>query len=114
MLESTFEHVSLVSHPCLLRSSFRASLSLRSLETTVHSTITPYGITLDPLIQFDAAFAALIHDVDHQGVINATLVEENSPIAALSNNKHVVEQDSVDIAWPLLLGESFVWSPVDC
>lgn len=26
-----------------------------------------YGITSDPLTQFACAFAALIHDVDHQG-----------------------------------------------
>jgi hypothetical protein len=67
-----------------------------------------YGITSDPLTQFAAAFAALIHDVDHQGVTNATLIEEKCSIAAVYKNKSVAEQNSVDIAWSLLMDESFV------
>ncbi|GAX13615.1 hypothetical protein FisN_14Lh377 [Fistulifera solaris] len=75
-------------------------------ERTLHDHT--YGITSDPLTQFAAAFAALIHDVDHQGVTNATLIEENSPIAAVYKNKSVAEQNSVDIAWSLLMDESFI------
>jgi hypothetical protein len=52
--------------------------------------------------------SALIHDVDHQGVPNATLVKEGSQVAALYSDKSVAEQNSVDIAWTLLMDAQFV------
>lgn len=58
-----------------------------------------YGITSDPLTQFAVVFSALIHDVDHTGVPNATLVKENAKIAELYKQKSVAEQNSVDLAW---------------
>jgi hypothetical protein len=61
-----------------------------------------FGITSDPIIQFALVFAALIHDVDHTGVPNATLVAEESELAKFYNNKSVAEQNSVDLAWDLL------------
>jgi hypothetical protein len=42
-----------------------------------------YGITSDPLTQFAVAFSALIHDVDHPGALNTTLVNENTATARL-------------------------------
>jgi hypothetical protein len=48
-------------------------------------------------------FSALIHDLDHTGVPNGTLIKEQATIAAVYNNKSVAEQNSVDIAWELLL-----------
>jgi class 3 adenylate cyclase len=66
-----------------------------------------YGITSDPLIQFACAFSALIHDVDHTGLPNAQLVKENSEIAKIYKNKSVAEQNSVDIAWGLLMEPSY-------
>ena len=62
-----------------------------------------YGITSDPLIQFACAFSALIHDADHTGLPNAQLVKENTDIAKMYKNKSVAEQNSVDIAWDLLM-----------
>ena len=61
-----------------------------------------FGITSDPLTQFAVAFAALIHDVDHPGVPNATLVDEKTDTALLYKNKSVAEQNSIDLAWDLL------------
>jgi hypothetical protein len=49
----------------------------------------------------------LIHDVDHSGVPNATLVEEGTDLAQLYNNKSVAEQNSVDLAWDLLQEPSY-------
>ena len=49
------------------------------------------------------AFSALIHDVDHPGVPNAQLVEEESEIAKIYRNQSIAEQNSVDIAWDLLM-----------
>lgn len=66
-----------------------------------------YGITSDPLTQFACVFSALIHDVDHTGVPNTTLVKENASIATLYNNKSVAEQNSVDLAWELLTDDSY-------
>ncbi|KAL3938644.1 MAG: hypothetical protein SGBAC_006480 [Bacillariaceae sp.] len=64
-----------------------------------------YGITSDPLTQFAVVFAAIIHDLDHPGVPNAQLVKEGAPNAELYKNKSVAEQNSVDIAWKILMSE---------
>jgi hypothetical protein len=66
-----------------------------------------YGITSDPLTQFACVFSALIHDVDHSGVPNTTLVKENAKIAAIYHNKSVAEQNSIDLAWDLLIDDSY-------
>jgi class 3 adenylate cyclase len=66
-----------------------------------------YGITSDPLTHFACVFAALIHDVDHPGVPNAQLVKENSPMASVYKKKSIAEQNSVDLAWKLLMEDSY-------
>jgi hypothetical protein len=66
-----------------------------------------YGITLDPLKQFACIFASLIHDVDHQGVPNAQLIKEEASVALTYNGKSVTEQNSVDLAWDLLMKPKF-------
>ena len=66
-----------------------------------------YGITSDPLTQFACAFSAMIHDVDHTGVPNQTLIKENAVIAAVYKNRSVAEQNSLELAWNLLLDEQF-------
>jgi len=66
-----------------------------------------YGITSDPLTQFACVFSALIHDLDHPGVPNAQLVKEGSRLAACYKNKSVAEQNSVDLAWALLMDDKY-------
>ena len=66
-----------------------------------------YGITSDPLTQFACAFSALIHDVDHEGVTNAQLVKEANPLAITYKNRSVAEQNSVDVAWHLLMEDKY-------
>ncbi|KAL7562532.1 hypothetical protein ACA910_008238 [Epithemia clementina (nom. ined.)] len=66
-----------------------------------------YGITSDPLTQFACVFSALIHDVDHTGVPNTQLVKENLSIASLYKSRSVAEQNSVDVAWTLLMQDEF-------
>lgn len=66
-----------------------------------------FGIGSDPLTQFALIFSAIIHDVDHIGVSNFQLIKEQSPIAGLYKNKSVSEQNSVDIAWWLLMTPNF-------
>ena len=67
-----------------------------------------YGITSDPLTQFAVVLSGLIHDVDHSGVPNATLVNEQTPNALLYKNKSVAEQNSVDLAWDLLAEPAYM------
>ena len=66
-----------------------------------------YGIGCDPLTQFACAFAAMIHDVDHSGVPNSQLVKEKSGLAIHYKDKSVAEQNSVDIAWHLLMKPAY-------
>jgi class 3 adenylate cyclase/hemoglobin-like flavoprotein len=66
-----------------------------------------YGITSDPMTQFAAVVAALIHDVDHTGVPNAQLIKEGNPLAEMYKEKSVAEQNSVDLAWDLLMDDNF-------
>lgn len=62
-----------------------------------------FGITSDALTQFAVVFSALIHDVDHWGVSNHQLMIEGAPMADKYKNKSVAEQNSVDLAWDLLM-----------
>eukprot|EP00934_Nitzschia_sp_Nitz4_P000060 Nitzschia sp. Nitz4//scaffold32_size149145//116844//124363//NITZ4_002897-RA/size149145-snap-gene-0.11-mRNA-1//1//CDS//3329548123//60//frame0 len=62
-----------------------------------------YGITSDPLTQFTVVLSAVLHDVDHQGIPNAQLIKEDVAIATKYKGKSVAEQNSVDIAWTMLM-----------
>lgn len=66
-----------------------------------------YGITSDPLTQFAVVFSALIHDVDHSGIPNVQLAKENPELAAVFKNKSVAEQNSIVLAWDLLMDPSY-------
>jgi class 3 adenylate cyclase len=66
-----------------------------------------YGITSDPLTHFAITLSALIHDVDHPGVPNAQLVKEKTALAVKYKDKSVAEQNSVDLAWNLLMGPKY-------
>jgi hypothetical protein len=61
------------------------------------------GLSSDPLAQFAVVFAALIHDCDHQGVPNLTLVQEHADVAERYENRSPAEQNSVEVAWELLM-----------
>ena len=62
-----------------------------------------YGITSDPLAQFSVVFSALIHDVDHPGIPNSQLIQENVDLADHYKSKSVAEQNSIALAWDLLM-----------
>jgi hypothetical protein len=66
-----------------------------------------YGITSDPITQFAVVFSAVIHDADHPGVPNATLVQENTRLAQIYK-KSIAEQNSVDLVWSLLMSPKYV------
>jgi len=65
-----------------------------------------YGITSDPLTQFAVVFSAIIHDVDHPGVPNVQLVKENTRNAQIYG-KSIAEQNSVDLAWEMLMQDDY-------
>eukprot|EP00934_Nitzschia_sp_Nitz4_P004372 Nitzschia sp. Nitz4//scaffold277_size25017//9057//13286//NITZ4_008346-RA/size25017-snap-gene-0.31-mRNA-1//1//CDS//3329545341//4362//frame0 len=66
-----------------------------------------YGITSDPLTHFACVFSALIHDVDHPGVPNPQLIQENERLATIYKNRSVAEQRSFDMSWDLFMDSSF-------
>lgn len=57
----------------------------------------------DTLMHLSLLFAALIHDVEHQGVPNAQLVNENDPLAIQYNDQSIAEQRSLFIGFNELL-----------
>jgi len=83
----------------------RRDVSMRQIASKLHDHT--YGITSDPLTQFAVVLSALIHDVDHQGVPNTQLVTEDKFLASLYRNKSVAEQNSVDLAWDLLMDPAY-------
>ena len=69
--------------------------------------ITTFGIKSNPLLQLSLMFSALIHDVDHQGISNMQLVEEEDELAILYNDQSVAEQQSLAIAFRTLATPNF-------
>lgn len=66
-----------------------------------------FGITSSPLTQFACIFAALVHDVDHQGIPNAQLVKEEQELARKYGDIATAEQHSLNVAWDLLMSDNF-------
>lgn len=65
------------------------------------------GISSDALMQLGVVMSALIHDMDHSGVPNARLLEENHPLAQEYQGKSIAENNSIAVAWDLLMQPSF-------
>jgi len=65
-----------------------------------------HGINSDPLIMMAIVFSALIHDVDHRGVSNMQLGKEE-PDMQEHYKKSIAEQNSLDVAWDLLMSDRF-------
>jgi len=86
-----------------------------------------YGVAREPWNHFALVFSAMIHDVDHNGklttpvakepflfisvtdqfcftgVPNAQLIKEKAHVAGAYKNKCVAEQNSIELAWNLLM-----------
>jgi hypothetical protein len=84
---------------------YRDLTNKKDLMSTLHDHT--YGITSDPLTQFACVFSALIHDVDHSGIPNAQLISENVVLAEKYHSKSVAEQNSIDLAWNLLMQKEY-------
>jgi hypothetical protein len=80
--------------------------SEKAVSREIHQTT--FGISSDPLMQFAAVFSALIHDVDHTGLTNKQLVQEDDLLAIKYRGKCVAEQRSIQVAWDTLMQDTFV------
>jgi len=84
-----------------------------SLEAKDHARMAAHvhqythGITSDPITLLAITFSALIHDADHRGCSNMQLAKEDEQMAELYNNKSLAEQNSLDLAWDLLMQEKY-------
>jgi hypothetical protein len=79
---------------------------VRNLAAQIHNFT--HGLTSDPLATLALVFTGLIHDADHQGVSNAQLAKEQPELSQHYRNKSVAEQNSLDIAWDLLMADRFL------
>jgi 3'5'-cyclic nucleotide phosphodiesterase len=61
----------------------------------------------DPLAQFAILFSAIIHDVDHRGCSNSQLMKEDTVLSERFKQKSVAEQNSLALAWELLMSTQF-------
>jgi hypothetical protein len=66
-----------------------------------------YGLRNDPLSQLALVFAALVHDVEHQGIPNRQLAAEDDRLAILYNDQSIAENWSLYIAFSELLQDEF-------
>lgn len=104
-----FEHASHVTMSVMKLLSRIVAPDLTSAPTDTEEALHDhtYGITSDPMTQFAVALSALIHDVDHPGVPNTQLIKEQTSLAAVYRNKSIAEQNSVDLAWDLLMDDAY-------
>ncbi len=64
-------------------------------------------ISTNPMVHLALVLTALIHDVEHQGVGNKQLVNENDPLALKYKGKSVAENNSLDVSASLLQHDAF-------
>jgi hypothetical protein len=83
------------------------SVEFNSRDFTAADVDLTCGIASDPLTQFACVFSALIHDVGHAGVPNTQLVKNNIDLSSRYGCKSVAEQNSIDIAWALLMKDEY-------
>ncbi|CAB9513750.1 Receptor-type guanylate cyclase gcy [Seminavis robusta] len=74
---------------------------LDDIENDLHNYT--YGLTSDALSQFAIIWSGLVHDVDHAGVSNGQLAEENPELGEKYKNRSIAEAHSVDISWDILM-----------
>jgi hypothetical protein len=79
------------------------SNTLSQQEVYIHS----FGVATDPLAQLAIVVSALIHDVDHRGVPNPVLAKEDPSMAQRYEGKSIAEQNSVEMAWEILMRPTF-------
>lgn len=66
-----------------------------------------FGLRNDPVALFGLLFAALIHDVEHMGVTNQQMVQEDDQLALQFNDTSIHEQRSLHLAFREFLKDSY-------
>jgi 3'5'-cyclic nucleotide phosphodiesterase len=66
-----------------------------------------YWINSNPLPILVITLSAIIHNIDHSGVSNMQLSQENPDMAGRYRHKSIAKQNSLDVAWNLLVSEQF-------
>jgi len=66
-----------------------------------------FGLRDDPVALFGLLFAALIHDVEHMGVTNQQMVQEDDQLALQFNDTSIHEQRSLHLAFREFLKDSY-------
>ncbi|KAL3904153.1 MAG: hypothetical protein SGARI_005047, partial [Bacillariaceae sp.] len=66
-----------------------------------------YGFKDDPLMQFALLFSALIHDVQHRGIPNRELAQEDDELAIKYNDQSIAENQSLFIGFSELLKSDY-------
>eukprot|EP00980_Cylindrotheca_fusiformis_P002004 scaffold444_cov109-Cylindrotheca_fusiformis.AAC.1 len=94
-----FLHASHVAH--------LASLLANGIQHGAHESVDAADIAHDPLTRFAIVLSALVHDIGHQGVPNSRLAEENPDLADKYRHKSIAEQNSIDVAWDILMSSRF-------
>ena len=110
--ENPFHNFEHASHVTMSVSKLLSRIVAPDIDDTDNNLLSTlhdhtYGITSDPLTQFAVVLSALIHDVDHVGIPNFLLIEENKTLATIYQKKSVAEQNSVDLAWQALMEPQF-------
>eukprot|EP00522_Entomoneis_paludosa_P005525 CAMPEP_0172451200 /NCGR_PEP_ID=MMETSP1065-20121228/9326_1 /TAXON_ID=265537 /ORGANISM="Amphiprora paludosa, Strain CCMP125" /LENGTH=1301 /DNA_ID=CAMNT_0013203121 /DNA_START=227 /DNA_END=4132 /DNA_ORIENTATION=+ len=83
-------------------------LAAQEIGSDLEAHDSTFGITSDPMTHFALIFSALIHDVDHRGVPNGQLANEEVDLASYYQNQAIAEQNSFDIAWTMLMEPEYV------
>jgi 3'5'-cyclic nucleotide phosphodiesterase len=66
-----------------------------------------FGLRNDPTLLLALVFAAFVHDVQHEGVLNSQLILRNHPSALLYNDQSVQEKRSLQFAFQTLLQSNY-------
>jgi hypothetical protein len=80
---------------------------VKSKEGSVKKDNPSHLIASNPLVQFAIVLSTIIHDVDHPGVPNSVLTSEKTRMASVYGFKSVAEQNSLDLAWDLLMDDTY-------
>jgi len=107
--DNPFHNFSHASHVGMSVAKLMSRIVAPDIELEGHEQLHDhtYGITSDPLTQFACVFSALIHDADHPGVPNSQLVKEGTDMANTYEGKSIAEQNSINLAWNILLEDKY-------
>jgi hypothetical protein len=108
--DNPFHNFPHASHVCMSVAKLLSRIIAPDQDFEKHEQLHDhtYGITSDPLTQFACVFSALIHDADHPGVPNAQLLKEETEIAKTYEGKSIAEQNSINLAWKILIQPKYL------